>query len=81
MAGDDAGDAVEAILGGVAADAGVDDVVVVAAGVEELLEDVGVGLAGVGAEAGGKRVSEADEEGARVSWCGRFRRWGGRGFG
>ena len=34
LAGEDAGDAVEAILGGVAADAGVEDVVVVAAGVE-----------------------------------------------
>ena len=66
MAGDDAGDAVEAVLGGVAADAGVEDVVVVAAGVEELLEDVGIGLAGLGAVAGGERVAEADEERAGV---------------
>jgi hypothetical protein len=86
MAGEDAGDAVEAVLGGVAADAGVDDVVVVAAGVEELLEDVGVGLAGVGAEAGGEGVSEADDEVLRgrrgASRGGLLRRWrGGRGSG
>ena len=38
----------------------------VAAGVEQLLKDVGVRLAGVGAEAGGEGVSEADDEGAGV---------------
>ena len=71
VAGDYAGDAVEAVLGGVAADAGVDYVVVVAFGVEEALEVVGVGLAEVGAIAGGEGVAETDEEGARVGrWCG-----------
>ena len=50
MAGEDELDAVEAVLGGVAGDAGVDDVVVVALGVEEMLEVVGVGLAVVGAD-------------------------------
>ena len=55
-------DAVEAVLGGVAGDAGVDDVVVVALGVEEALEMVWVGLADVGAEAGGERVAETDDE-------------------
>ncbi len=86
VAGDDALDAVEAVLGGVAADAGVDDVVVVAAGVEELLEDIGVGLAGVGAEAGGEGVAEADDEvlrGRREALRGGLLRWGrgGRGGG
>ncbi len=61
MAREDELDAVEAVLGGVAADAGVDDVVVVALGVEEALEVVGIGLAEVGAVAGGERVAEADE--------------------
>ena len=53
VAVEDQVDAVEAVLGGVAADAGVEDVVVVALGVEEMLEVVGVGLAEVGAVAGG----------------------------
>ena len=62
MAGEDAGDAVEAVFGGVAGDAGVEDMVVEVAGVEEALEFVGIGLAGVGAEACGEGVAEADEE-------------------
>ena len=76
MAGDDAGDAVEAVLGGVAGDAGVDDVVVEALGVEEMLEVVRVGLAGLGAVAGGEGVAEADEKGAGVGGRGSgVRRW------
>ena len=61
VAVDDELDAIEAVLGGVAGDAGVDDVVVVAVGVEEALEVVGVGLAEVGAEAGGEGVAETDD--------------------
>lgn len=64
--GDDAVDAVEAVLGGVAADALVDDAVGEVVGVEIFLEIVGVALAGVGAVAGGEGVAEADEEGAFV---------------
>ena len=77
MAGEDEVDAVEAVLGGVAADAGVDDVVVIAVGVEEALEVVGIGLADVGAVAGGERVAEADDvlRGRR----GALRGGGGRG--
>ncbi len=65
-AGEEAVEAFEAVLGGVAADAGVDDAIVVALGVEQWLELVGVALAGVGAVAGGEGVAEADEEGSRV---------------
>ncbi len=84
VAVDDELDAVEAVLGGVAADAGVEDVVVVAVGVEEALEVVGVGLAEVGAEAGGERVAETDDEVLRGVLRGRRgalrggRGWGGR---
>ena len=46
VAGEDVVDAIEAVLGGVAGDAGVDDVIVEALGVEVALEVVGVGLAG-----------------------------------
>jgi hypothetical protein len=63
---DDVVEALDAVLGGVAADAGVDDVVVEALGVEEELELVGIGLAGVGAVAGGEGVAEAEDEGAGV---------------
>ena len=79
MAGDDELDALEAIFGGVAADAGVDDVVVVAVGVEEALEVVGVGLAEIGAQAGGERVAEADDERTGVDGRGRGLRWCRRG--
>ena len=66
LEGDDAVDAGDAILGGVAADAGVDDAVLVSGVVEVFLEEVGVALAGVSAEAGGEAVSEADKEGTFV---------------
>jgi predicted naringenin-chalcone synthase len=62
VAGEDAGDAVEAVLGGVAADAVVDYAVVVALGVEVALEVVGVGLAEVGAVACGEGVAEAEDQ-------------------
>ena len=61
VAGEDEVETLEAVLGGVAGDAGVDDVVVVALGVEEALEVVGVGLADVGAEACGEGVAEAED--------------------
>ena len=72
MSGDHASDAIEAVLGGVAGDAGVDDVVTKSLGVEEALEVVGVGLAVVGAIAGGEGVAETEEEGARVGGGGRI---------
>ena len=79
MAVEDMLDAVEAVLGGVAGDAVVEDVVVVAGGVEEMLEGVGVGLAGVGAEAGGEGVAEAEDPGSVLRGrrgALRGRRWG-----
>lgn len=63
MHGEDEGQAVDAVLGGVAADAGVDDAVVVAAGVEVALERGGVGLAGFEPVACGDAVSIADDGG------------------
>jgi len=60
--GQDAGEAVDSVLGGVAADALVDDAVVEAFAIEVLLEEVGVALAFVGSVAGGERIAEADEE-------------------
>ncbi len=69
MAGEareDAVDALEAVLGGVAADAGVDDAIHEALVVEQELELVGVGVAGLSAVAGGEGVAEAEDERARV---------------
>jgi hypothetical protein len=65
--------AVDAVFGGVAADARIDDFVVVAATVEVGLEIVGIGLAGSDAIAGGDAVSEAGDNGngaGRGSVCG-----------
>ena len=76
--GEDGGEAFDAVLGGVAADAFVDDAVVEAAGVEVALEVVGVALAGVGAVACGEGVAEAGDDGTGVGW-GHGR--GGRGRG
>jgi hypothetical protein len=66
-------------------------VVVIALGVEQALEVVGIRLADVGAEASGKRVAEADDEVLRGVLSGRrgaLRGWlwgggagGGRGGG
>lgn len=81
VAGDDALDAVEGVFGGVAADAGVENEVGVAVGAEELLEVGGVGLAGVGAEAGGEAVAEAVEDGAAAGSCGVGRVWERHGSG
>ena len=53
MEGEDGVEALDSVLGGVAADALVDYAVVIAGGVEIGLEVVGIALAGVGAEAGG----------------------------
>ena len=77
--GEDGGEALNAVLGGGAADAEVDDAVFVALPVEIGLEVVGVALAGVGAIAGGEGVAEADEERAmvvRVDGRRVRRRWG-----
>ena len=76
LEGEDGVEAFEAIFGGVAADAFVDDMVVVAEFVEVGLEVVGVALAGFGAEACGETVAEADDEGAVVVGVG-WRRWCG----
>jgi hypothetical protein len=72
MEGEDLGETLEAVLGGVAADALIVDAVVEVAAVEGGLEVVGVALAGIGASSRSERVAEADQDGAWV---------GGRGFG
>lgn len=79
MEGENAGKAGDAILGGVAGDAEVNDAVVQPAAVEIGLEEVRVGLAGIGAVAGGERVAEADENGAMVIRVGGFGRRSGFG--
>ena len=77
MHGEDAGQSVDGVFGGIAADACVDDAVVVAAGVEVALKRGGVSLVRQEAVAGGDAVSEANEHrlfgGARGEWneCGR----------
>lgn len=63
MHGEDAGQAVDAVFAGIAADAGVDNAVAVAAGVEVVLERGGPGLAGFESVAGGDAVSVADDDG------------------
>jgi hypothetical protein len=64
--GEDAMDAFEGVFGGVAADAGVDDAVAIAGGVEELLKVGGVAGGGIDAVAGGEAVAEAGDDGASV---------------
>lgn len=72
---EDEREAVDAVLGGVAADAGIDDVVVVAAGVEVFLERGGPGLAGFETVAGGDAVSIANDDGFfRISGARRKRK-------
>ena len=60
---EDVGEAVDAVFAGVAADAGIDNFVVVAAVVEGGLEVVGPGAARVDAIAGGDAVTEAGDDG------------------
>lgn len=80
--GDDGVDTPDAVLGGVAADAFVDDAVVITLCIEVGLEIVGVAFAEFGAVAGGETVAEADDEGALViDGCWRRRRLGGGRFG
>jgi hypothetical protein len=62
---EDVGEALDAVLGGVAADPFVVDAIVIVKVIEVGLEVVGIALAGVGAEAGGEGVAETDEEGER----------------
>jgi len=64
--GNDGGDAFYSVFGGVSADAGVDDAVVVAEAVQVLLEELGVALAGLGSVACGEAVSEGYDAGARI---------------
>ena len=66
MHGNDASDALDAVLGGVATDALIDDAVSVTALVEITLQEVGVAFPRFGAEAGSKAVTEADDDGASV---------------
>ena len=75
--GENAGETLEGVLGGVAADALVVDAVVDVALVEGGLEVVGVALARAGASSGGERVAETDEEGAMVRGGGFGLRGGG----
>ena len=79
LQGEDVVEALDAVFGGVAADAFVDDAVVVAAGVEIGLEIVGIALAGIGSVAGGEAVAEADEQRASV-WFSSWRAAGGFGL-
>ena len=59
----DGAEAGDGVLGGCAAGTLVVDLVMVAKGVEFLLQVIGIGLAGLEAVAGGDAVAEADEEG------------------
>ncbi len=61
--GEDERESIDSVLGGVAADSGVDDSVVVAARVEVLLERCGPRLTGNEAVAGGDAVSIANDDG------------------
>lgn len=63
MQAEDFGEAVDAILGGVAADAKVHNSVMVAAVVEAGLEVVGPGAAGFDAVTGGDAVSKTNDDG------------------
>ena len=72
MQGEDLGQARDAVLGGVAADALVVDAVADVALVEQGLEVVRVALAGIDAATGGQAIAEADQDGAMV--C--VRGWG-----
>ena len=75
--GDDGVDALDAVFGGVAADAFVDDAIVITPGVEVGLKVVGIAFAKFGTVAGGEAVAEADDEGLLVVGCGWRRLWGG----
>ena len=81
MKGEDGVEALNSVLGGVAADALIDDAIVIVGGVEICLKVVRVALAGVGAKAGGEGVSEANDEGAVVVGGGRSDGCGGRWVG
>ena len=78
--GENAGETLEAVLSGVAADALIVDAVVDVALVEGGLQIVWVALAGAGTSSGGEAVAETDEEGAAVRGGG-FGRGFGLGFG
>jgi hypothetical protein len=72
----------DAILCGVAANALVDDAVLIPFRVEISLEIVGVAFAGLGAVARGEAVAETDDQGTLVVDCCCRRLWSGkRGFG
>ena len=64
--GDDVVDALDAVFGGVAADALIDDAIVIAPGVEVGLEIVGITFAEFGAVACGEAVAETDDDGTLV---------------
>ena len=74
--GEDVFQAVDAVFGGIAADSGVDDAVMVAAIVEVGLQVVRVAATGIDAVAGGNAVSETDDDGkmARAAGNGAGRR-------
>ena len=61
---EEVGETVDSVFGGVAADAGVDDFVVVAAVIEVDLEVVGIRVAGLDAVAGSDAVTEAGDDGS-----------------
>ncbi len=63
MEAEDVFQAVDSVFAGIAADSGVDDVVMVAASVEERLKVGRVGVSGIDAVAGGDAVAEAIDDG------------------
>ena len=66
LVSEDAVDPFEAVLSGVAADAFVNDSVVVSGGVEQLLQIGRVVCCRIDAETGGETVTEAGDDRARV---------------
>ena len=66
--------ALDAVGGGIAADAGVHHPVAVSAPVQFLLQKVGITLAGIGAEASREAVAERDDHGAIIRRRRRARR-------
>ena len=60
--------AVHSVFAGIAADAGVDDPVMVSAGVEEGLKVCGIGVGWIDAMPGGDAVAEAIEDGFGPGW-------------
>lgn len=68
--------AIDAVLGGVTADARIDDAILKSKCVEIFLQRIGVALAGIGAETSGETITKGDDDRASV----RCVRSGGEGL-